>query len=41
MLPELELVIAINCGNYGKSPEEQNRVAGSVFVGVVLPLATR
>jgi CubicO group peptidase (beta-lactamase class C family) len=40
LLPDLELVIAINCGNYGKSPEEQNRIAGSLFVAVVLPLVS-
>ncbi|WP_163117302.1 serine hydrolase, partial [Acinetobacter baumannii] len=34
VVPELELVVAINCGNYGKSPQEQGRVAGTVFAGV-------
>src|SRR5262249_22752863 len=38
VLPDLDLVIAINCGNYSKSPEEQNRVTGSLFIAVVLPL---
>ena len=41
VLPDLDLAIAINCGNYGKSPEEQNRVAGSLIIAVVLPLVVR
>jgi hypothetical protein len=28
----------MNSGNYGKSAEEQNRVTGTILVGVVLPL---
>jgi CubicO group peptidase (beta-lactamase class C family) len=40
VLPDLELVVAINCGNYGKSPEEQNRVTVTIFVAVVLPLVS-
>ena len=40
VVPDLDLVIAINCGNYGKSPEEQNRVTGSIFIAVVLPLVS-
>jgi CubicO group peptidase (beta-lactamase class C family) len=40
VLPDLELVVAINCGNYRKSPEEQNRVTVTIFVAVVLPLVS-
>jgi CubicO group peptidase (beta-lactamase class C family) len=40
ILPDLDLVIAINCGNYRKSPEEQNRVTGSLVAAVVLPLVS-
>lgn len=39
-LPDLELVIAITCGNYGKSGREQSRVTGTIFAGVVLPLVS-
>jgi CubicO group peptidase (beta-lactamase class C family) len=38
VLPDLDLVIAMNCGNCRKSPEEQNRVTGAILVEVVLPL---
>jgi CubicO group peptidase (beta-lactamase class C family) len=40
VFPDLELVIAINCGNYRKSPEEQNRVSGTIIAAVVLPLVS-
>jgi len=40
VLPELDLVIAILCGNYGKSLEEQSRVSGALFRAVVLPLVS-
>ncbi|MBN8945157.1 MAG: serine hydrolase [Rhizobiales bacterium] len=38
VLPDLALVVGISCGNYGKSLQEQSRVAGTIFAGVVLPL---
>jgi len=40
VLPDLGAVIAINCGNYDKSLEEQNRVTSAIFVAVVLPLVS-
>jgi len=40
VLPDLDLVIAINCGNSRKSLEEQNRVTGSLLMAVVLPLVS-
>jgi CubicO group peptidase (beta-lactamase class C family) len=39
-LPDLDLVIAMTCGNYRKSLEEQNRVTGAILVAVVLPLVS-
>jgi CubicO group peptidase (beta-lactamase class C family) len=38
VLPDVDAVIAINCGNYRRSPEEQNRVSGTIVKAVVLPL---
>jgi len=38
VLPDLDPVMAINCGNYRQRPEEQDRVTGSLFVVVVLRL---
>ena len=38
MLPDLDPVMVINCGNYRQRPEEQDRVTGSLFVVVVLRL---
>ena len=40
VLPELDLAVAINCGNYGKSLQEQNNVTGAILVAVVLPLVS-
>jgi len=40
VVPDLDLVIAINCGNYDRSPQEQNRVTSTIFVAVVLPLVS-
>jgi CubicO group peptidase (beta-lactamase class C family) len=40
VLPGLDLVVAINCGNYGKSIREQNDVTGAILVAVVLPLVS-
>ena len=40
VLPELDLVVAINCGNYRKSGREQNEVTGAILVAVVLPLVS-
>lgn len=40
VLPELDLVVAINCGNYGRSLREQNNVTGAILVAVVLPLVS-
>jgi CubicO group peptidase (beta-lactamase class C family) len=36
-IPELDLVVAMNCGNYGKSGMEQSRVNTAVLTDVVLP----
>jgi CubicO group peptidase (beta-lactamase class C family) len=35
--PALDLVVAVNCGNYGKSGMEQNRITRTVLTDVVLP----
>jgi CubicO group peptidase (beta-lactamase class C family) len=35
--PALDLVVAMNCGNYRKAGMEQNRVNGVVLTEVVLP----
>jgi CubicO group peptidase (beta-lactamase class C family) len=40
VFPDLDLVIALNCGNYRKSPTEQNRVSGTIIAAVVLPLVS-
>jgi CubicO group peptidase (beta-lactamase class C family) len=40
VLPDLDLVIALNCGNYRKSSTEQNRVSGTIIAAVVLPLVS-
>jgi CubicO group peptidase (beta-lactamase class C family) len=32
-----DLVVAMNCGNYGKSGEEQSRIARAVLVAIVVP----
>jgi len=40
VLPDLSLVVAMNCGNYAKSGQEQNRVTGTILVTVVLPLVS-
>jgi len=40
VLPDLALVIAITCGTYRKSGEEQSRVTGTILEGVVLPLVS-
>jgi len=40
VLPDLDVVVGINCGNYGKSGGEQSRVAATLLAGVVLPLVT-
>jgi CubicO group peptidase (beta-lactamase class C family) len=40
VLPDLDLVVAINCGNYDKGPQEQSRISGTLFAGVVLPLVS-
>jgi CubicO group peptidase (beta-lactamase class C family) len=37
VFPALDLVVAMNCGNYRKSGLEQNRVNGVVLTEVVLP----
>ena len=36
-IPELDLVVAMNCGNYGKSGMEQSRINIHVLDDVVLP----
>lgn len=38
VLPDLDLVVAMNCGNYGESGREQGRVNLTLLVAVVLPL---
>ena len=38
VLPDLDLVVGINCGNYRKTGREQNAVTGAILVAVVLPL---
>lgn len=38
VLPDLDLVVAMNCGNYRRSGREQGRVAFTLLAGVVLPL---
>lgn len=38
VLPDLDLAVAINCGNYDKSGREQSRVTMTILAGVVLPL---
>lgn len=40
VVPDLDLVVGMNCGNYRESPEEQNRVTGAIFIAVVLPLVS-
>ena len=35
--PALDLVVAMNCGNYGKSGLEQSRVASAIIAETVLP----
>jgi CubicO group peptidase (beta-lactamase class C family) len=40
VVPDLDLVVAINCGNYDKGPQEQSRISGTLFAGVVLPLVS-
>ena len=37
VFPSLDLVVAMNCGNYRKSLMEQNRIVGAVITGTVLP----
>jgi len=37
VLPSLDLVIAINCGNYQKPVMEQSRIAGMLLAQIVLP----
>jgi CubicO group peptidase (beta-lactamase class C family) len=37
VFPKLDLVVAQNCGNYGKSGQEQTRVTNAVLTEVVLP----
>jgi CubicO group peptidase (beta-lactamase class C family) len=37
VLPALDLVVAMNCGNYRKPGVEQGRIAGAVLTEVVLP----
>jgi len=37
ILPRLELVVAMNAGNYGLSGIEQSRIAATVMTGAVLP----
>jgi hypothetical protein len=36
-VPALDLVVAMNCGNYRKPGPEQSRVNGVVLTEVVLP----
>ena len=36
-IPELDLVVAMNCGNYGKSGMDQSRANTAVLTDVVLP----
>ena len=38
VMPDLDLVVGMNCGNYKKSGEEQGRVNTTILVAVVLPL---
>lgn len=38
VLPELDLVVAMNCGNYARDGQEQGRVCLTLLVAVVLPL---
>ncbi|SKA02996.1 CubicO group peptidase, beta-lactamase class C family [Enhydrobacter aerosaccus] len=38
VLPDLDLVVAMNCGNYGMTGREQGRVAFTILMAVVLPL---
>ncbi|WP_421995888.1 serine hydrolase domain-containing protein [Reyranella sp.] len=38
VLPDLELVVGINCGNYRKTGRQQSDVTGAILVAVVLPL---
>jgi CubicO group peptidase (beta-lactamase class C family) len=37
VFPELELVVAQNCGNYGKPGREQQRVNNAIISDIVLP----
>jgi CubicO group peptidase (beta-lactamase class C family) len=37
VLPALDLVVAINCGNYNQSGMEQSRITSTVLTQVVLP----
>jgi len=37
VLPDLDLVVAINCGNYNKPIMEQSRIAGVLLSEIVLP----
>jgi CubicO group peptidase (beta-lactamase class C family) len=37
IFPELDLVVAFNCGNYGKPGVEQRRIADAIIAEVVLP----
>jgi CubicO group peptidase (beta-lactamase class C family) len=37
VLPTLDLVVAINCGNYRKPGMEQSRIAGVLLAEIVLP----
>jgi CubicO group peptidase (beta-lactamase class C family) len=37
VLPELDLVVAMNCGNYDKSGMEQSRITGVLLTEIVLP----
>jgi CubicO group peptidase (beta-lactamase class C family) len=38
--PDLGLAVAMNCGLYGKSGQEQGRVTNTIVLAVVLPLAS-
>ena len=37
VIPALDLVVAMNCGNYRKPGMEQSRIAGTVLTEAVLP----
>jgi CubicO group peptidase (beta-lactamase class C family) len=38
VLPDLDLVVAMNCGNYAKPGQEQGRVNLTILVAAILPL---